>query len=168
MRKYKNYIILLVVSIFTVIACIYALKWHAVYKKELLNSTIITDYINELKSDELKIYVADNPYTIIYFGVKGNEDCRKFENKLKKYIVDHNLHDVMVYVNLDDLSTENFGSQFDSLYNTKILREEKKYLNEVPAIAVYNHLTLLDFVSDNNLDIKTVDNLLSDYNFDGE
>jgi hypothetical protein len=168
MSTYKNHIILLVVSILTVIACIYALKWHAVYKEELLNSTIITDYINELKGEELKSYVTDNPLTIVYFGVKGNEDCRKFENELKKYIVNHNLHDVMVYVNLNNLSTENFGTQFDSLYNTKVLRDENKYLNKVPVIAVYNHLTLIDFVSNDNLTIKRVDSLLSDYSFDGE
>jgi len=168
MEKYKKLTILLFVISITVIGCVYALKWHAVYKEDMLNTTIITDYINELKIEEFTNYISDNPYSIIYFGVTSDYNCRRFEKDLKKFVVNKDLREIIVYMNVNELTGNNFETKLDNLFNTKNLREENKYLEEVPAIAIYNHTTLLDFVSDSDLTIENVEQLLNKYNFDGE
>jgi hypothetical protein len=168
MRKYKNIITLVIVCTVTLIVCSYALNWHSVYKQNLANSTIITDYIHELKVEEFTNYIVDNPFAVVYFGVIGNEDCRRFEEEFKKYILKNNLQETIVYVNVSSLNSGNLGEQLDKTYNIKALRDQNKYLKEVPAVAVYNHTVLSDFVSDNALTVNKVDVLLSKYGFNGE
>jgi hypothetical protein len=168
MKKYKNIITLTTIFVLTIIGCIYALNWHSVYKKNLTNSTIITDYIHELKAEEFSNYIGDNPFTIVYFGIMGDVNCKRFENDFKKYILKNNLQETLVYINVSDLNNGTLGEQLDKLYNTKTLRNQNKYLKEVPAIAVYNHTILSDFVSDANLTTGAVDKMLSKYDFDGE
>jgi hypothetical protein len=168
MKKYKNIITLIIISITTLIGCGYALKWHAVYKQNMLNSTIITDYIHELKAEEFTNYINDNPFAVVYFCVTGNDNCRSFENSFKKYILKNNLQETIVYVNVSNLNNGKLGEQLDNTYNSKILREQNKYLDEVPTVAVYNHMIISDFVSEENLTIEDVDNLLSKYDYNGE
>jgi hypothetical protein len=168
MKKYKNYLILILLFVASVIGCIYALKWHAVYLEDKLNTTIITDYIHELKKEEFINYISDNPYAVIYIGVTSNENCRRFEKNFKNYIVNNNLRETIVYMNVNELAGNDFGTKLDNIYNTKALREEGKKFNAVPTVAIYDHTTLVDFVSDNNLSIESVDKLLKKYNFNGE
>lgn len=146
MRKYRNYIILGAIAIITITCCIYALKWHAIYIKESGKVAIITNYIHELKETEFNNYISENPYTVIYYGATGDNNCRLFEEKFKNYIVDNNLRQLIVYVNVNnDLD---FG--------------------KVPAIAVYNHTALVEFVADRDLSIDRVKKILAKYNFNGE
>ena len=168
MKKYKKTITLIIVFIITIIGCVYALKWHSVYKNNMLKDTIITNYINELKKEEITNYISENPNAVIYFGVAGNDNCRRFENALKKYVLKNNFQETIVYINLSEIDGDNFKEELDRLYNTKSLREKNKYFDEVPAVAVYDHTTLIDFVSGDDLKIEEVDALLSKYNFNGE
>lgn len=168
MKKYKNYIVLIFVFAVSIIGCAYALKWHAVYIENQLNKTIITDYIHELKKEEFLNYVSENPNTVIYFGVTSDYNCRRFEDELKDYIVKNNLQETIVYMNVNELVGNDFGTKMDNLFNNKDLREKGKYLKSVPAVAVYNHTKLVDFASNNSLSISKVDKLLSKYNLNGE
>jgi hypothetical protein len=168
MRKHKNIITLVIVCVVTLIVCIYALNWHRIYKQNLANLTIITDYIHELKVEEFTNYIVDNPFAVVYFCVIGNEDCHRFESEFKKYILKNNLQETIVYVNVSGLNSDNLGEQLDKTYNTKALRDQNKYFEEVPAVAVYNHTVLSDFISDADLTVDKVNTLLSTYGFNGE
>lgn len=168
MKKYKNYIILIIILAISIIGCVYALKWHAVYKAEKLNTTIITDYIHELKTQEFMNYIGDNPYAVIYFGVTSDDNCRRFEKQFKNFIIDRSLSETVVYVNVNAIVGNDFNTKLDTIYNTKKMRDENKYFKGVPAVAVYEHTTLVDFVSGSNLTVEKVGQLLDKYHFNGE
>lgn len=168
MKKYKNYGILIIIFAVSIIICIYALKWHAIYKEDKLNTTIITNYIHELKKAEFIDYLSENPVAAIYFGVTNDDNCRRFEKKFKNYIINNNLNDIIVYINLNDISGSDFNTKLDQLFNTNSFRDQNKHFYEVPAIAIYNHTTLVDFISDKNLTIDDVDQLLKKHNINGE
>lgn len=168
MKKYRNYIILAFIIAITVISCIYALKWYVVYKEERLNTTIITDYIQEIKKEEFLNYISDNPYTVIYYGVTSDENCRRFEKQFKKYLTDNDLTETIVYMNVNELVGDDFATKMDHIYNVDSLRNQNKYLEEVPAVVVYDHTTLVDFVSSKNLTIDKVEKMLNKYEFSGE
>jgi hypothetical protein len=168
MKKYKGYIFLGLIFIVSIVICIYALKWHAVYKEDMLNTTIITDYIHELRKPEFINYISDNPYAIIYFGVTSDDNCRRFEKKFKDYIINNNLGETIVYISVNEIAGEDFGSRLDKLYNKQEFRNQNKYFDEVPALAVYNNTTLVDFISSKDLTVDEVDELLSKYNINGE
>jgi len=168
MKKYKNYLILALLFVASIISCIYALKWHSVYLEDKLNTTIITDYIHELKKEEFINYISDNPYAIIYIGVTSDDNCRRFEKQFKNYIINNNLRESIVYMNVNELIGNDLSTKLDNIYNNKTLRAEGKYFKGVPTVAIYNHTTLVDFVSDNNLTVERVEELLKKYNFNGE
>ncbi|MDD2469786.1 MAG: hypothetical protein PHI22_02495 [Bacilli bacterium] len=168
MKKYKNLITMLCVCVITIMICLYALKWYDVYKENKLKTAIIADYIHELKKDEMTNYLSENPLSIIYFGVTSDEDCRIFEKQLKKFVADENLMEVMVYINVNELVGDDFNSELNVLYNTKSMREKNKYFKGVPTIAVYNHTTLVDFVSGSDLTIKEVRAMLNQYDVNGK
>lgn len=168
MEKYKKTGVLLLIVLINVIGCVYALKWHAVYKEDKLNTTIITDYIHELKKEEFSNYIDDNPYAVIYFGVTSDDNCRSFEREFKKYIINNNLRETIVYINVNDLVGNDFGTKMDTLYNTKSMRENNRYMNVVPTVAIYDHNTLVDFASGTDLKVESVKKLLNKYNINGE
>lgn len=168
MKKYKNYGILVLIIAISIIGCIYALKWHAVYKDNVLNTAIVTDYLHELKKPEFINYLSENPSAVIYFGVTSDENCRKFEKAFKKYVIDHNLSETIVYINVNEIVGPDFGYKLDELYNNENLRKQNKSFKEVPAVAVYNHTNLVNFISSKNLTVEEVDKLFSQYEFYGE
>jgi hypothetical protein len=168
MKKYKHYIVLISIFAITIIGCAYALKWHAVYKENKLNAAVIADYIHELKQEEFSNYISDNPFAVIYFGIPSDSNCRTFEGEFKEYIVKNNLRETIVYVNVDNLAGTDFANKFDAKYNTNSFRQNGKNLYQIPAIAVYNHTALVDFISNSNLKIDEVKKLLKKYNINGE
>ncbi|MFA5409871.1 MAG: DUF6568 family protein [Bacilli bacterium] len=168
MKKYKSYIILLIIILVNAMVCLYTLKWHSVYKDNELSTTIITDYINEIKKEEFSNYISENPYTVIYFGIPGDANCRNLEKKLKDYIINNNLRETIVYMNVSILDGDDFATKMDDLFNVDTFRKQHQLFDEIPAIAVYNHTTLLNFVSNSNLSIDEVDQLLREYNLIGD
>ena len=164
MKKNKNIVTLIIFLSVTIIVCVYALKWHSVYKEEGNNRAIITNYTQEIKRSELNNYIIENPYAVVYFGKTNDANCRKFEKKLQEFIIEKELRENIVYLNVDDIEMENFETMFDSLYNNEVLRQQNKYLNKVPAVAVYDHTKLVDFISDENLSVQIVKELLKKYN----
>ncbi|HHT38772.1 MAG TPA: hypothetical protein GXZ95_05150 [Mollicutes bacterium] len=161
MKKQNNVITLIIFCAITIVCCVYALKWHAVYKEDVMNRAIITSHIQEIKESELENYTTDNPYAVIYFGVPSDENCRAFEKKLQRFLDKKDLRELFVYLNVSDIADGNFKETFDNTYNTKDLREKNKFLYEVPAVAIYDHTTMVDFVSGKNLTIEKVEKLLN-------
>ena len=168
MKKYSKLIKFLMLSFVTIGVCLYALEWHRVYKENILNQTIITTYISEIKTAEFKNYILENPHSVIYFGITNNDDCRKFEGEFKNYLIKKNLTQTIIYVNLNGIYDEDISKIFDKVYNNETLRKQGLYLNSVPAVAIYDHSKLIDFVSSKNLTTKMVDKMLSKYNYLGE
>jgi len=168
MKKYKNYSILILIFIISIVICVYALNWYAVYKEDKLNMTIITDYLHELREPEFINYISDNPVSVIYFGVTSDDNCRRFEKKFKNYIVNNNLNESIVYINVNEIVGPDFDKKLDKLFNKNNFRDQNKYFYEVPAIAIYKHTTLTDFISDKDLTVDDVEQLLNKYDINGE
>lgn len=146
MKKYLNYIKLFSFLLVTVVFVLYALKWHVVCKEERESKIYITDYISEVGSAEFHNFITDKRDIVIYFGISNNNDCRNLEKQLKKVIIKNQLGEEIVYLNVNDLQAENFSRQLDLLYNDVSLRKQGRYLNQVPALGVYENAVLVDFL----------------------
>lgn len=168
MKKHYKIIKFLILCIITIGLCLYALKWHQVYKENELNQSIITNYISEIKTSEFRNYILENPHSVIYFGITSDNDCRRFENNFKNYIVKKGLTQTIIYINLNAIYNEDVDTMLDKLYNNDALRKQGMHLNNLPAVAVYDHSTLIDFVSSKDLTIDMVDEMLSKYENLGE
>ncbi len=163
MKPKKNYIILSLILMTTVMFLVYALKWNAVYKEEMSRGNIITKYIHEVKMEEFNNYIVDNPDSVVYFGKNNDEKSRKFENAFKKVIVDYHLEDRIVFVNVSELGEEDFDVKMDQLYGTEELRKKDQYLREIPALTIYQNAVLVNFKSGESLNKNNAVELLKQY-----
>jgi predicted GIY-YIG superfamily endonuclease len=163
-KKYKNHIILGIILLVTLIIVGYALKWHTVYHEYISSKAIISDYLNEVKMDEFNNYVNENHNIAIYFGITDDQKSRNFENQFKKTVTKYQLRDDIVYLSLNDMSKENFALNLDTKYNNGNLKNEHRYLREIPALGIYQNAKLIDFISGDSLTTDTAIQLLNRYN----
>lgn len=125
----KNYILLSIVLILTIVVVIYFFLWKNTYEKSKLQTPILDDYLLVINYNELNNYLVENKDAIIYVSKLNNENIRLFENKFKNIINKNNLNNKILYLDLTEELKEN-----------SIVKEiNKKYgkeMTEVPTIVI--------------------------------
>ncbi|MDD3048857.1 MAG: thioredoxin family protein [Bacilli bacterium] len=164
MKPKKNYIILAVISLVTIIILLYALKWYEVYKEAYKNVAIINGSISEIKTTEFKIFINDKRNIVIYFGIPYNEDCRTFERGFKNLLSKYQLSEEIVYINIDSLQGDDFETRFNNEYNNDVLKAKGKLLEKVPTLAVFEDGKMVDFIGGNKLTKDSATKFLLKYN----
>lgn len=99
----KNYIILAVVALLTIILVFYMRNWYIMTREYNSNNSPMLKVISEINPDEISNYVLENPKFILYTSSGLNKDIKGFESKFKNYVLDKNMKDYMVYVNTSDI-----------------------------------------------------------------
>lgn len=125
----KNYILLSIVLILTIVVVTYFFMWENTYEKSRLQTPILDDYLLVINYNELNNYLVENKDVIIYVSELNNENIRLFENKFKNIINKNNLNNKILYLDLTKELKEN-----------DIVREiNQKYgkeMTEVPSIII--------------------------------
>lgn len=98
----KNYVILCVLAIVTIILTLYICKWISIYKEEKLMTSPLREQISEIYLTELKTSIQETDEAIIYFGYTNDEDNYELEEKILKEIKNKSLQDYVFYVNVKD------------------------------------------------------------------
>ena len=131
----KNYIILGVVILVTLLILYYFYLWVDVYKESKINIPILDKYMTVINYNELDNYVVENPNTIVYVSVLEDEKIREFEKQLKnKYKNDEIMNEVL-YMNItDDLMNKNIKNEMISKYSVNSLN-----ITNVPCVLVFNN-----------------------------
>lgn len=149
----KNYILLAVTLIITIVLVIYFYMWKKTYEENKINSVVMDKYIQEINYNELNDYLIENKNTVIYSSVVGNTKTKKFEEKLGKLIEDNSLSNSIIYLNLtDELKDKNIKKE--------ILENYKELNNNIkdPLIIIFsnNKITSIYNIKDNNYDIDNL------------
>lgn len=149
----KNYILLAVTLIITIVLVIYFYMWKKTYEENKINSVVMDKYIQEINYNELSDYLIENKNTVIYSSVVGNTKTKKFEEKLGKLIEDNSLSNSIIYLNLtDELKDKNIKKE--------ILENYKELNNNIkdPLIIIFsnNKITSIYNIKDNNYDIDNL------------
>ena len=125
----KNYILLSIVLILTIVVVINLFLWKNTYEKNKLQTPILDDYLLVINYNELNNYLVENKDAIIYVSKLNDESIRLFENKFKNIINKNNLNNKILYLDLTEVLKEN-----------NIVKEiNKKYgkeMTEVPTIVI--------------------------------
>lgn len=116
----KNYIILLMIFLFTILLVFYLASWYNTSKEYYKNNSILSEYLSELKSDEIDSYLIDNPNVVIYYASAKDETIKSFEKEFKKLIEDNEIKDDIIYVDSSKEENANFVSKLNSIYNNRI------------------------------------------------
>ncbi len=128
-KPVKNYLILAVIIIASVLLVWYLCQWYYAYQEYQRTIPVIRGTIPEITDAELDHYLLENEERLLYLCTASNEVCRTFEVELKKVIQKEKLEEKMTYVNLSDVTNmEEFYREFQENHPSS----EK--LETVPAI----------------------------------
>lgn len=163
MKDYKNYGILALILIGTLIVVVYALRWHNVYEEERQNRTFITENLHEIKIEEFENYIVDNRDAVIYFGLTDDVLSREFETSFRRVIVDYHLQEQIVYMNVNELRDNGLELKLEEYYGNDDLSEKDIYLSETPALAVFVNAKLVDYIAGSRLNVTRAVSLLKEY-----
>ena len=119
---FKNYIILGVVMVVTILLLYYFYMWVDIYKESKINIPIMDKYMNVINYNELDNYLVENPNTILYVSILDNEEIRTFEKKFKNEFKNKKINNELLYMNLTvELSDKNISNELENKYYIKDL-----------------------------------------------
>ena len=155
----KNYVILGVIIVCTLIAIFYLLNWYKQYKDMKLSNAVISSTIKEVKYDEFDTVLQERDFLIVYMCTAGENKCRKFEEKFGKYINNNNLNEEIIYFNIEN------RDNLVNIYNKYKHEDLRKKLGEYPMLFVFSEGKIIDLLStkNGNLSISKVDDFLDGY-----
>lgn len=103
-ERTKKAILLAVICAVTLMVLFVALKLNENRKNDILSTSIIKEYLTEIKYEEISTHVIEQPNTIIYVSNSSDEKSADFENKFKTVIKKHNLENEIIYININDVT----------------------------------------------------------------
>ena len=122
----KNYILLSIVLILTIVVVIYFFLWKNTYEKSKLQTPILDDYLLVINYNELNNYLVENKDAIIYVSKLNDESIRLFENKFKNIINKNNLNNKILYLDLtEELKENNIVKEMTEVPTIVIIKDGK-------------------------------------------
>lgn len=151
----RNYILLSIILIISVVLVIYFYMWYGTYEDNKIYTPILDEYLTVINYNELEDYLIENKDAIIYVSILGDEEIRTFEKKFKKFFIENSVDNNILYLDLTSEYKDN-----NVFNNIKI----KYGLKSLPCIiifrdgVVYNSYNIKDYNYDINNIINFLDN----------
>lgn len=159
----KNYVILGIIIIITLLATIYLCAWFRSYNDSKINEPVITSTLREVEYNNLDTVLLERDFLIMYMCTTDEDVCRNFEKKFSSYIKDNNLTEEIVYLNLGYSSDEN--NLLEKVYNNYKCDNLVKKIYEYPTLVIFNQGEIVDVLSssDKGITIDEVEEFLEGY-----
>ena len=115
----KNYIIMLVILVAIVITTITV---ASVYNNRLRKTSIMYNYLSEIKKKDIDTYLIEKSNIILYISDKYDLTHEEIEQKLKNDMINYNISNYFVYLNVNnDLDfIEKINKKYAGNLNKKI------------------------------------------------
>lgn len=130
----KNYFILFIVIVLSLLIAFYFRKWYKAYEDSYLSKSIVGNYLFEINYKELDNYLVENQSAIIYVSKVGNEKIRNFEKKFINAINQNDLKNKILYLDLS-----NYKGDTNDKYTINDMN-----ITSVPNISVFKNGKLDD------------------------
>lgn len=150
----KNYIILAVVLILSIILVIYFYMWYNAYEESKLNTMIMDKYLQVINYNELNNYLVENKDAVIYTSVLEDQKIRDFEKKFKNIIIKNSLNNDILYLDLtEELKDKNITKDIKETYNIN-----NQDIANTPSIMIFKDGNLYSIynIKDNNYNINNL------------
>lgn len=102
----KNYLIMGFIVVITICLTFYLALWYKTIKDYKQNNSVIVEILSQIEEESISSYLLDNPTTVMYLASSNNQEIKSFERKFKKYIVDNDLRNEIVYFDTIGLESE--------------------------------------------------------------
>jgi len=156
----KNYILLGIIIIFTIMFVLYARGWYITAEEYYKNNSVILDTVSEINSGEITNYAVDNPSFILYVASGNNANIKQFEKEFKKFILQNDLNNRVLYLNLTNVNVNEFNEQLNAL-TTKNVRSTLTDQNS-SAIYIFHNGKIVK-VLDSNTNIDNINIVFHGY-----
>ena len=150
----KNYIILTVVFLATIILVLFLADKYDQRIKNKTGNTIMSDFLSQVTNEEFDNYILENPNVIVYLASISDEKLNIFENNFKEFITHNELTNSVVQINSDELDKNIFTEYLPNNMNLNIIPNILVFKNGKIASVLYN--------SEKNIDIADVKQFLKD------
>ena len=124
----KNYIIMLIIIISIIIVTIFLSNQ---YNTRFKRTSVLYNYLSEIKKKDLDSYLIEKPDIIIYASNKYNNSFELQEEKIMQEIMDNNIYDYFVYLNLEDKKL-NIFNELNKKYNGNLK-------NQLPVLIIFEN-----------------------------
>ena len=150
----KNYILLSIILIFTIVIVIYLFMWYSAYENNKLENQMLDECLMVINYNELENYIVENKDAIIYTSSLNNIESRTFENKFKNIIKKNNLDNTILY--LDLTKDKSIIEEMKEKYN--------KDLTGDPSLLTFKNgeLEKIYNIKENNYNIKKIEKYLEE------
>jgi len=102
----KNYIILGIVILFTIMFSFYLRNWYNMSEKTRTYKNLLAQKLPELKLEEVDTFLMENPNIIIYISSGSDQNNKNFEKNLYEYIVKRDRVFDFVYLDKDSITEQ--------------------------------------------------------------
>lgn len=163
----KNYIILGIVILVSLLIIYYFYMWVSAYKDAKENVSVLDNYMNVINYNELDNYIVENPDSIIYVSIVDDIEINKFDKKLANSIKSNDFNKDVLYMNITETIKD------DSIKREMIEKYSLKYadITDVPNIIVFEDGKLISIynIKDNGYSVSKVVEFVNNIKFgDGE
>ncbi len=123
----KNYIILAVIVVITILLTFYINAWIKTYKENMYSESVLSGNVKEVNINELKEPFYEINEVVLYVGYNNDKDLYAQEKKLLKEIKKKDLVDEVMYLNVTDnnyyvdILNKRFGNDSVKLGNAPLL-----------------------------------------------
>ncbi|MGI6309551.1 MAG: DUF6568 family protein [Bacilli bacterium] len=159
-KKKNNYFIYLLVTILALVLVFYIREWHKTYQSHQLTIPVISQYLNEVKWEELDNYLINNANLGLYICTTNESKCREFESNFKEIINKYSLGEKIVYLNISNIDTNDRGVDFKQ-FN---IPDSNVFFDNYPSLVIFiDHKFINSIVIDDNVDMGAVIQFLEEH-----
>lgn len=160
----KNYLILGVIIITTMLIVLYLCSWYKQYSENKIEKPVITSVLREVEYESLNEVLKERDILIMYMCTTSEKICKNFEKKFSEYIKSNNLSEEIIYLNLGYKNDEN--NLLNKVYNNYKSKDLVKKVYTYPTLVIFNQGKIVDVLSSNQkkqITIKQIEEFLESY-----
>lgn len=150
----KNYIIMLIITVGVVFLTFYLASWYRTVKEYYRNNSVMIDVVSSIDSESFSSYLLDNPNFILYLSSSSDEKVKKFEKQFKKYIINNEIEEEIIYLDVHDMEKDYINKLLLSYVDSSL----KNFKNVVtPNLLYFEDGVIKDALYIQNPNIKKID-----------
>jgi len=156
----KNYIIYILIVIFSFI-CVFSLATiYSNYKEEKDNVSIMPNTVVEIYGNNVKSYILENDDVVIYLAASDDQSIKDFELAFKEYIIKKQINERIVYLDLTTVTKE-YVNNFINTYYGKVIDDAFV----TPNMVIINGHKIIDmlYFSKSDINISDVNDFLIEH-----
>ena len=160
----KNYVILIVVFLVTIIAVFYVRDWYNTTKEYYAQNSVMTQVVREIKREEISNYTLENQKFVLYVSSGKNIELKDFEDEFKILIQNMDLSEEVLYMNLDGVDTDTFYNSLKNDYAATTKLASQITTDSAASMYVFTNGKITKLLNNvNNYSIKRLESIIDSW-----